>query len=251
MTTSNRQTMMFEYIQMQKVATVAQLARHFHVSEMTVRRDLVALEQAALIVRSHGKAEILEQQDIDIKFSQRAIKDLACKRRIAQLALPFLEKASSIYIDASTTAYELLKILPDTRPMTVFTNSFAAFNLISNNINIRPFLIGGFLCKDHNTLDDETSHDIAKKIFVDVAVISCAGFSFEGAFNNAYPGNQIKRIMIGNARRTFLLADHTKSSSRGIFLLSSWDEISHFFSDAPLESTLETVIKQHGVTILT
>ncbi len=250
MNTENRQIKIFEYLKAHGSVSVNTLASIFNVSDMTIRRDLSALENASLIVKRYGKAEILTKNELDIVFPERAKKNTSLKHKVAQLTLPLIKHASSIYVDCSSTAFELLECLPQDQEMTVFTNSLAALNVLVRNPKLSLFAIGGFLCNDHNTLDDETSIETAKQIFVDVALISCVGFSYEGLFNNAYRGTQIKRIISKNADKCILLADHTKAFQRGIFLLNEWEAISYLVTDEPPEATLYSSISQRGVKII-
>lgn len=251
MKTEARQILIYELIKSRGEAAVSLLAEHFCVSAMTIRRDLDALEQSALIRREYGKAVLLDDSKKEMSFSSRYQVNHALKRQIALMAIKHLKNVSSIYIDGSSTAYEFIHALPSNKRLTIFTNSAAALQHLRECPNINTFVIGGLLDKDTSTLDSEISVNIAKNIFVDAAIISCSGFSTQGFFNNGITGSQIKKIMLENSQHNYLLADHTKFNTQGVFLLNTWDAIHTLICDQPFNKKDAKIIENHGVEIIT
>ena len=216
---------------------------------MTIRRDLTTLEYSNLINRTYGKAHIIDETKEEFPFEQRSHVNLALKQKIAKTTCKYLDKISSIYIDGSTTATELIKILPPSRSFTIITNSMEALKVLHEKSNVRTFVIGGFLAKDHNTFDDDTTIEVVKQIYVDATITSCSGFSKSGIFNDGITGTQIKRIMLKNSSKNFILADHTKIEKQGLFLLSSWDLIDYLITDMPIETKCLEQIQAHNVKV--
>ena len=251
MKTEARQILIYELIKARGEVTVALLAEHFSVSPMTIRRDLDALEHSSLIRREYGKAVLLDDSKKEMSFSSRYQVNHALKRQIAMLAINHIKDVSSIYIDGSSTAYEFVHALPSGKRLTIFTNSAVALLHLRECPNINTFVIGGFLDKDSSTLDSEISVNTAKNIFVDATIISCSGFSTQGFFNNGITGSQIKKIMLENSQHNYLLADHTKFNTQGVFLLNTWDAVDTLVCDQPFDSKAAKIIENHGVEIIT
>lgn len=245
-----RQSKIFEHLKVVGSESVTVLAQMFGVSEMTIRRDLDALERASLIVRQHGKALLVKTETLSVGFAERAGKNYKVKCAIAQRAIPLLENAKTLYVDGSSTAFCLLQFLPRDCVYTIFTNSYAVFKEISVMPNIQSFIIGGFLTDDNNTIDDESSREMAKHIFVDLAFYSCYGFSYDGLFNNAYLGTEVKRIVLQNAEKSVLLADSSKVLKRGIYLFSTWASVSYLITDSPLPDSLAGSIRAAGTDVI-
>lgn len=250
MKSESRQIAIYNMIKSKREMSVNSLAEHFNVSPMTIRRDLDHLEQSKLIYRSYGKAVVADENNPDMTFSLRETKNLALKQKIAISARQFLNDVQSIYVDGSSTVLELMKLLPENRSYTIFTNSIAALLLLQKNERITTFIIGGFLCDDNNTLDDSTSDDIAKRILVDATFTSCTGFSVNGTFNSGISGSQIIRIMNRNSHKNYVLADHTKFNCHGIFLLDTWDKIDAFITDQELEPSVLKILRSNGVDVI-
>lgn len=244
-----RQIAIYHMIKANKEMSIEALSERFGVSTMTIRRDLDKLEHSQLIYRVYGKVHIMDGTKVESSFSHRETINLERKQKIARTASKYLDQIQSIYVDGSSTAYEFVKQLPDL-PLTIFTNSVAMIQLLRSKKGIRTFVIGGFLSKNLNSLDDATSVDISKQIYIDATFTSCAGFSVEGSFNNGITGSAIRRVMQKNSSCNYLLADHTKFNAQGIFLLNSWDVIDVLITDEPFDKPAMDVIRSHNVKIV-
>ncbi|MDO4323316.1 MAG: DeoR/GlpR family DNA-binding transcription regulator [Lachnospiraceae bacterium] len=249
MKVEERREQIYNVLRVNGEISVDALSKQFKVSAMTIRRDLDSLERSNLINRTYGKAHITNKNRQEFSFDYRYHENLGLKQKIAATALELLKDVSSIYVDGSSTAAELLKIFSPRHTCTIFTNSLQALKIICENPRVRPYVIGGFLGPDHNTFDDETSISIAKQIFVDATITSCSCFSKTGVFNDGMTGTQIRRIMTGNSSHNYLLADHTKANSQGLFLLNTWDSVHTLITDQPLEQDLLTTLQQARVDV--
>lgn len=251
MKAASRQSLIYDYIKRHNVVSINHIAQYFNISPVTVRRYLDRLEQNGLICRKYGKAIIADNSKAEFSFSSRALANTDYKKRIADLALPFLLKASTAFFDASTTALELLKLLPQNQSLTVYASNTAVLSYLQNHPNIRLFILGGYLSKsDGTTLDSDITKNIARQLFVDTAFISCGGFSCNGFFDNATTGIEVKRIMLENSAHNYLLADHTKYNSKGIFRVDTWSPIQTLICDSSFDKKAEFILKQNLVDVI-
>lgn len=252
MNSETRQISIYEMIKTNKEMSVNTLAHCFGVSAMTIRRDLDQLEQSKLIERVYGKAKIADESKTELSYSMRKSMNLANKQKIALQAAKFItdHDIRTIYADGSSTAMELLKVLPPSRSLTVFTNSIVAVNLLLPKTWIDTFVIGGFLNREISSMDDITSADLCKQIYVEATFTSCSDISADGMFNSGTTGMEIRRIMMKNSQHNYLLADHSKFNSRGIFLLNTWDKVDTLITDEKPEAAFIKALKKYGVNII-
>ncbi|CAN0152648.1 unnamed protein product, partial [Chrysoparadoxa australica] len=88
---------------------VADLVKEFEVSDMTVRRDLAELEREGLLERVHGGARrrtsgpLKVNDDIELDFDARLVRNSAAKRLIAAEAAELLSGFRSVAIDVGST----------------------------------------------------------------------------------------------------------------------------------------------------
>ena len=200
--------------------------------------------------RTYGKAHIIDRNRQEFSFEYRKTVNIELKRKIARTALGLLKDTSTFYVDGSSTVTELLKILPNDRSYTVFTNSFEALKILCQRPWIRTFAIGGFLGPDHNTFDDEDDDQYRKTDFCRRRYHFLQLFFCQRRFlTTGAPARRLKRIMINNSARNFLLADHTKSNSQGLFLLNSWDTVHCMVTDCPLDQKCLDAIRSYGADV--
>ncbi len=99
-----------------------ELCQRFFISEPTVRRELSILEQEGLIRRSRGGAAAISGsflQPIAFRLGSRQEE----KKRIAECAASLVSDGDILFIDTSTTAFQLLRFLDTGKELTVVTNS--------------------------------------------------------------------------------------------------------------------------------
>lgn len=251
MKSASRQSLIYDYIKKNNQVSSSRIAQYFNISPATVRRYLDNLEKNGLIYREYGKAIIADNRKEEFTFHSRSLANPECKHTIAKLALPYLLKASSVFFDASTTALELLKMLPKSQTLTVYASNSAVFHFLQDHPNVRLFVLGGYLSKaDGVTLDSEITINVAKQIFVDAAFISCGGFCSKGFFDNATTGIEVKRIMLQNSAHNYLLADHTKFNAKGIFQVDTWDPIQTLICDSSFDKLAEQMLEKKEVCVI-
>ena len=100
---------------------VSHLAGELKVSEDTIRRDLLDLDQKGQLKRVFGGAIPLEKPVIS--FFDRETADVALKQQLSIRALEFLEPDQLVAIDGSSTNLQFAKNIPDNLKLTILTNS--------------------------------------------------------------------------------------------------------------------------------
>src|SRR5579875_3441190 len=96
---------------------VGDLAEEFGVSQATVRRDLLALEQHRLLVRTHGGA-IAKAVSYELPLRYKTVRHAEEKRRIAKEAAKLVTEAMTIGLTGGTTTTEIARALADRQGLT-------------------------------------------------------------------------------------------------------------------------------------
>jgi len=216
---------------------VAELARDLSVTPETVRRDLTALERRGVVRRVHGGAIPVERLGIEQGVADREGQASVQKDRIARAALEELPDGGSIILDAGTTTVRLAQLLPHDREFTVVTHSIPVASMLVSRPNITLHLLGGVVRgRTLAAVGDWTKAQI-EEVFADVAFMGTNGISVErGLTTPDIAEASVKRSLIEAARRTVVLADHTKFGRED------------FARVAPL-SAIDTVICDLGLDV--
>ena len=118
--TQNRTNQILELLTQENKIEVAQLADHLGVSQVTVRKDLDALESRGIIKREHGFAVLCSTDDINGRIAYHYEE----KREIALRAAELVSDGDTIMIESGSCCALLADVLTQLRKdLTIITNS--------------------------------------------------------------------------------------------------------------------------------
>jgi DeoR/GlpR family transcriptional regulator of sugar metabolism len=217
---------------------VAALEEEFGISPMTARRDLVALERAGRVQRTHGGAVLPGFAAHEDSFQRRMAEEIPAKRRLARVAAGLAEPGETIFIDSSTTAYHAAKtILDEGLRVTLLTNSVPVMELFTDSRapNVELVGMGGSLRRlTHSFVGPHTVRTVGAH-FADRAFFSVKGLTESGYLSDPDPLEaEVKRAMIEQSREPVLLVDGTKFEQRGLSVITHVREVALVLAaDAP------------------
>lgn len=124
MLAAERQAAILTRLDRHSAVRVGGLARDLEVSEMTIRRDIDALEARGALVRVHGGAvRPGSLSSVEPGFDANRTRASDAKRRIAETAVSLLTPGMTVSVTGGTTTYALAPLLSTVPGLTVITNS--------------------------------------------------------------------------------------------------------------------------------
>jgi DeoR family transcriptional regulator, fructose operon transcriptional repressor len=230
---------------------VAAIADELGVTTETVRRDLTTLERHALLRRVHGGAIPIERLGFEPALAARDSVLTAEKERIARMALAELPDEGSILLDAGTTTARLADALPTDRELVVLTNALPIAMALSIRPNITVLILGGKVRGRTQAAVDAWALQALADSYVDVAFIGTNGISPErGLTTPDTTESAVKRGMIHAARRSVVLADHTKVGQNHLSRFAGLDEIDTFITDTGVDAQIADELRAQGLKVL-
>ena len=158
---------------------VTELVSRFAVSDMTVRRDLDALEQKELLRRVHGGDISDRGRSYEPPFLTRSFEFLEQKRRIGIAAASLVKNGESLALDVGTTTLEVARNLVEKKNLTIITPCFQIAALLSENPDIRLILTGGILRPGEHSLIGHLAERAFQDFYVDKLFLGAAGVDFQ------------------------------------------------------------------------
>ncbi len=242
----------FDLIEQQGSARVADLATQFGASLMTIRRDLTELEQKGLVVRTRGGAMlrkgILEDYEVDVR--RRAHRE--AKQAIARRALPFIRSGDTIALDASTTVVELARLLVEAplTDITVVTNNFMVANVIATS-NVDVFFAGGRLRREALSTVGPQAEAMLSQWACAKAFVSGTGVDIEVGLMDGNPDEVgMKQLMLRNSLQRFLLADSSKLMRRAVTRVWPLREFDAVITDAAIDETTRRILQAEEIPLI-
>src|SRR3984957_6948507 len=113
-----RQKLIMEALRRRSPVMVGELAVALDCSEMTVRRDLEALERSGGLRRVHGGAASVFLSAEETPYGIRALESREAKATLGAAAASLLADGETVILDGGTTAMEVARALRSRR-MTV------------------------------------------------------------------------------------------------------------------------------------
>lgn len=226
---------------------VAGLARDLSVTPETVRRDLTALERRGALRRVHGGAIPVERLGFEPGVADREMQAADEKDRIARAALDELPDGGSIILDAGTTTARLAELLPLDRELTVVTHSIPVATILTTRPNISLHLLGGSVRSRTLAAVGEWTRAQVAELFVDVAFIGTNGVSVErGLTTPDVAEARVKKALIEAARRTVVLADHSKFGREDFARVAPLSLVDTIITDSGLDRELAEDLENAG-----
>ncbi len=210
-----REKLILEIMLKEKRVEVKKLSNLLYASEPSVRRDLASLENQGLIRRIHGGAVLNENGsgETKIPFLIRELEESNEKLIIARKAASLVKDGDIIFLDASSSAFNMIPFLSDKKDITVITNGIKAINALCEykGNNVKVISTGG---KVHTTclaLVGEDAFRTIEQYNADVCFFACRGLSEDGRLTDIAPDEDYVRLkMIEHSKKTYLLCTAEK-----------------------------------------
>ena len=230
---------------------VAGLAKDLSVTPETVRRDLTALERRGVLRRVHGGAIPVERLGIEPGVADRQSHAAGQKERIARAALDELPDGGSIILDAGTTTVRLAELLPTDRELTVVTHSIPVAAVLVSRPNISLHLLGGTVRGRTLAAVGEWTRLQIAEVYADVAFMGTNSISVEhGLTTPDIAEAAVKRALIDAARRTVVLADHSKFGRESFARVAPLSDVDTVITDVELDVELAEDIENAGPRVV-
>lgn len=218
--------------------TVADIARDFNVSDMTVRRDLAELENEGLLERVHGGAVPLAggpltlMDDVEPDFGERTEHNRTSKEAIAQEAARIVSRYRTIAMDVGTTTLQVAHYLEGLSRKRVFTNSLRIADALSRSAN-EVYVPGGRIRPDEMSIIGPIAVEQFSSLYFDVALLGASGLTAEGFYDYSMEEGEMKRIYVERSAVKIVLCDASKFRRMSLICFSALKDISMVITDAP------------------
>ncbi|MGW1358072.1 DeoR/GlpR family DNA-binding transcription regulator [Streptomyces chartreusis] len=231
---AERRQLILEMVRANGAVSLRELARVVQTSEVTVRRDVRALEAEGLLDRRHGGAVLPGGFTRESGFPQKSHLATAEKTAIADLAANFVEEGEAIVVGAGTTTQELARRLARVPGLTVVTNSLLVAQALAHANRVEVVMTGGTLRGSNYALVGSGAEQSLQGLRVSRAFLSGSGLTAErGLSTSNMLSASVDRALVQAAAEVVVLADHTKLGTDTMFQTVPTDVITRLVTDEP------------------
>lgn len=243
-----RRERIIEELRREDEVSVSRLSGLLGVSDVTIRKDLQQLEDQGYLTRVRGGAVFSGRGQLELRFAARQQLGLDEKRRLAERAVQRVRPGATIFLDGSTTVFQMTRLLRHVQGLTVITNGLYAALELSFAPEITTIVVGGILRKQSSSLVDLLTPELLRRLHVDVAFLSCRGFTLEhGLMESDLREAQLKRAMAQAAQEVIALVDHSKFGHTYIASSVLPEEIDLLLVDQKLQAESHAALTAAGI----
>jgi DeoR family glycerol-3-phosphate regulon repressor len=235
---SLRQSEILDLARAEGRVLVEDLAQRFGVTLQTIRRDLTELADAGRLERVHGGA-VLKAGVANIGYAERRRMNAEAKAAIGRACAAAIPDNSSLFVNIGTTTEAVARELLAHRNLTVVTNNLNVANILAESESCDVIVAGGVLRRSDGGLVGDLTKEAIEAFKVDFAIIGTSALDGDGDLLD-FDSQEVRvsRAIIRQARRTFLVADHSKLARTAPVRIASLAEIHTLFTDRRLPADL-------------
>ena len=239
-----RKRLIQNYITDNGKVEVTKLSRMLGVSEVTIRRDLEALEKEGCLHRTHGGAVLSTDE-----FEKHSDEDEALIE-IAVVAARFVQDGDNICITNGKTNLYLARKLAARRGLTVLTNDIAIASEIASQ-GKKVVLLGGEFDPDEKASFGTMAIENLKNFFMPKVFMEVDGVNQDLIFSvNSPTKASFLTAVMNEAKKLIILCPYTRFQNSAFYSMGKIPSYS-FVTNARLEDSCKKRFFDEGISLFT
>jgi DeoR/GlpR family transcriptional regulator of sugar metabolism len=245
--TQARRRAIVERVNSQGDVSVEELTNLFSTSEVTIRKDLTALEQNGLLLRKYGGATALPTSSSELTNSNVSKR----KQAIAQAAAKLIRDHNRIIIDSGSTTSAVLNHAQHIRGLVVMTNSLQVANHLLEMENEPTLLMtGGTWDNQSHSFQGQQAEAMLQGYNFDQAFLGASGIDVERGSTTFNELTNLSRSMAEVAQQVIVLAESEKLERKIPNLELGWADIDIFITDDGISQADKARIEAQQVQVI-
>lgn len=199
---------------------VKEIAQELNISETTIRRDLMELEEEKYVTRVYGGAVKVGYGNIINEMSETSMSDRMevnydAKDALCRKASEVVKDGECIFLDGGTTLVPLIDYLAH-RPIKIVTHNQMIASRI-HNPKAEIIVIGGMFNVKYRMCEGPVAQNMLRLYNFDHAFIGCAGVDpcLGQAYTAEMQTRELKDIAMNNSLHNYLLIEANKLNVKG------------------------------------
>jgi DeoR family fructose operon transcriptional repressor len=246
---AERHSRIRDLLEERHVLRVSTMSELLGVSEVTVRRDLEALERQGILERIHGGAISSRRVRSEPRYIDAMTSHPEAKRQIGMAAAALVEQGDTLFMNGGTTTLEVFRHLNG--GVKVVTNH-VGMALEAGERELELILVGGHYRAPSNSLVGPFATEALRRVHATKAFLGVEGVSVRsGATTPSAVEAETARLMIERTRgKVILVADSSKMGTVADFLVAGLDEVSGLVTDPGIDVEYLDGLAEAGVEVV-
>lgn len=229
---------------------VGELAKQFRTSQVTIRKDLDALQAHGRIYRSHGGAVPARESALDDPTLREKEKlHRKEKIQIAAAAANMVGEGQVVILDSGTTTTAIARALRKFQNLTIITNAVNIAAELSGS-SLEVILTGGTLRKNSFSLVGPIAEETLHRLNGDILFLGVDGFDVQhGLTTPNLLEAKVNRAMMDVTRTVVAVCDSSKFGRRTLSSIAPPSAIHRLITDRGIPRQDLAALKKAGIQV--
>ncbi len=255
MNKSDKEALLINRLIEQKRVDLDEAMDLLNVSQSTVRRIFMKLEESGQAIRIHGGISLAGV--CEYSFNQLCLSNTRQKAAIGARACQEINSGECIYIDCGTTTLAFCIKLAECiknkhiNNLQIFTNSLANLEVLSPVAAMT--LIGGKYRHYRRDFCGYIAEIALEKLYFDKCFLGCDGYNKnnKGEFlATDFDTARLCKIVLNNTKERYILADSDKFLQSSLVSFCSAVDLHYLITDIDVTDDVISVILKNGVKVI-
>lgn len=248
MLAAQRRELILTHLERDGAVTVAGLAKLLDVSEMTVRRDLDALDAQGHLNKVHGGATTVHAgRSNEPGFAAKSGLAGPAKVAIAKAAAALVEPGAAVGLTGGTTNYLVARELSTMRGITIVTNSIRVAEAFADvPVSDVPVIVIGGSKTPSDALVGPIAVESMRGLNLDFCFMGVHGMDEHSGFTSPnLLEAETNRAFAATARRFIVVTDSSKWGEVGLARITPLEEATAVITDAGMPPAARQILSSH------
>ena len=234
---------------------VSDLVKKYDLTETSIRRDLILLENENQLKRIHGGAVPVPGNFRTDTFAEKEKLQVEEKSSIGKIAAAMINRNEIVLLSSGTTTLQVIRhISPELRMnnlITLVTTSVPITNEILTWPSPNLTILGGIYLPDYQATVGPQTINLLSDITADIAFLGADGLTLKGGFTTANVLiSETDRKMVERARKTIFVVDSSKIGQAGFVPICPISPSTVLITDVNAPPDFVDSIRQIGVEVI-
>ena len=237
-----------EILLVESTANVNDLAKTLEITPESVRKYLTYLEDCGFLFRTHGGAILRNKSnDKPMEFRNQEKQDI--KNEICREAIKYIKNSDLIFIDPSSTAVPLAKLIRLRQDVTIVTNSIIFVESIEMGKN-NVILLGGNYSSEGKRCYSQYNIDLINKMNFDIAFMGTDGFKdLNGPGTRDKEAVFLNEAILKRSKTKILLTDSSKFELKTHYQYAKFEDFQYLISNN-IPKIYSDKVSEYGTTVI-
>ena len=225
------------------------------VSEATVRRLFMQMEQEGLAMRSHGTLRPVPS-GAAYSFEASAHVYSREKQSIGRMAAMFVEDGDIIYLDCGTTVFQMTLSLSqriqagEFKSLNIVTNSIVNVQALTPSAACRVILVGGEYNSERRDFSGPLTEHFIAQFHFDKCFLGCDGVNVRDGFSSKDVNiSSLNACVMERADDVCVLCDSSKLGRSSMVSYAPLDRVSALVTNAEPGQALKAALQSARVHV--